>query len=277
MLREQTMRSDARRLFITLRGWDLDRQTIGILAEIAALMRADLEAVLLQEDAFPLAREFQPATNEWKLIDPERLRAEIVAIGRRAERLVEEAARTTGIVGRFAIAKGSPAALLAERVGRHDIIAIAEPGVPHVGSIISEPDMIPYGAAATLLLPRRTVRRKGAVAALVLGPSDPALALAAEIAFVSGSALILLIAADGERRRHIVEHALAGGLPRARLKIMELSRLDTQAVLAALEHAGERVIVLSRGIGESADVIPADIKSMRRVPLLLVEPENVQP
>lgn len=269
------MTIDARRLFITLQTWDLDRQMIGISAEIAALMRADLAAVLLQEDAFPLAREFQPSINEWKAIDPERIRAEILAIGRRAERLVAEAARATGIVGRFEIARGNLAALLAERVGQRDIVAVAEPGVPHGGSILSEPDAIHHGAAATLLLPRRTARRKGAVAALVHGPADAALAMAAEIAFFSGSVLILLIAADGERRQHIAEHAVAAGVPRERVRIIELPRLDTQAVLAALEHAGERVIVLSRGGGDSAhDVIPADIKSARRIPLLLVESES---
>jgi hypothetical protein len=271
------MTTDARRLFITLRGWDLDRQTIGMSAEIAALMRADLEALLMQEDEFPLAREFQPSINEWKLIDPERIRAEVLAIGRRAARLVEEAARATGIVGRFEIAKGNPAARLAERVGERDIVAVIEPSVPHGGSFMSEPETILYRAAATLLLPRRTARRKGAVAALVHGPSDPALALAAEIAFVSGNPLILLIAADGERRQPIAERAVAAGLPRARIRIMELPCLDTQAVLAALEYAGERVIVLSRRVGEAAgDVIPADIKSARRVPLLLVEPESAQ-
>jgi hypothetical protein len=269
------MRTEARRLFITLRGWDLDRQAIGMSAEIAALMRADLEAVLMQEDAFPLAREFQPSINEWKTIDPERLRTEILAIGRRAERLVEEAARATGIVGRFEIARGNPAVLLAERVGQRDIITVAEPSLPHGGSIMSEPDHVPHRAGATLLLPRRMARRKGAVAAIVHGPSDSALALAAEIAFVSGNALILLVAGDGERHQHITERAVAAGLRRERIRIVELPRLDTQAVLAALEHAGERVIVLSRHAGDLADdVIPADIKSARRIPLLLVESES---
>ena len=94
---------------------------------------------------------------------------------------------------------------------------------------------------------------------------------------VSGNALTLLIAADGERRRPIVERAAAAGLPRARIRIVELPRLDTQAVLAALQYAGERVIVLSRQVGEPAgEVIPADIKSARRVPLLVVEPESSQ-
>ena len=271
------MRPDARRLFITLRGWDLDQQTIGMSAEIAALMRADLEAVLMQEDAFPLVREFQPSINEWKVIDPERIRAEVLAVGRRAARLVEEAARATGIVGRFEIAKGNPAALLAARVGQRDIVAVAEPSVPRGGSIISEPDAVPHRAAATLLLPRRMARRKGAVAALVHGHSNSALALAAELAFVSGSTLILLIAADGERRQRIAERAVAAGLPPERIRVMELPRLDTQTVLAALEHAGERVIVLSRRVDDPArDVIPADIKSARRIPLLLVEPESSQ-
>lgn len=270
------MRTEARRLFITLRGWDLDRQTIGALAEIAALMRADLEAVLAHEEEFPLAREFQPVINEWKPIDPERIRAEMMAIGRRAQRLIEEAARTTRIVGRFEIAKGSPAALLAERVGERDIVAVIEPSVSHGGAFLSESAMIVSRGAATLLLPRRTARRRGrAVAALVHGPSDPALALAAEIAFVSGNALILLIGADGERRRQIVEQAVAAGVPPQRIRIMELSHIDTQAVLAALEYAGERVIVLSRRVGEHArEVVPADIKSARRVPLLIVEQEG---
>ena len=269
------MRTETRRLFVTLRGWDLDRQTIGMSAEIAALMRADLEAVLMQEDAFPLAREFQPSINEWKIIDRERLRAEILAIGRRAERLVEEAARARGIVGRFEIARGNPAVLLAKRVGQRDIVTVAEPSLPHGGSIMSEPDHVPQRAAATLLLPRRMARRKGAVAALVHGPADSALALAAEIAFLSGNSLILLVAGDGERHRRITERAVAAGLPRERIRIVELQRLDTQAVLAALEHAGERVIVLSRHVGDRAgDVIPADIKSARRIPLLLVESES---
>jgi hypothetical protein len=230
---------------------------VRLATEFARLLRLDLYGLFVEEEslrglaALPFAREFQPLGGGWRPLDIDQLSRDLEMAAKNAEKAFAAAARTLQTGCRFEVVRGSMAETIAAISGAGDIVLITEPEgaadrmTAQFRSIL---DVAMRSAAAVLLVPCRIARQSGVVVAIATEPGDPSIEVAKAVASAANAELV------------VVETFKTAGRPPATLS----------EIGAALGNVIERLIVVSR-----TDESPlAAIAALRRVPILIVEPER---
>ncbi len=237
---------------------------VQLAAEFARLLRLDVHGLFAEEEslrglaALPFAREFHPLGGGWRPLDIEQLSRDLDIAKRNAEKAFAETAKTLETACRFEVVRGSMAETLASISRASDIVLITEPETEAeriTAQFRSVVDAAMRSLAAVLLVPSRVARRSGVIVAVAAGPGDPSIEVAKALAGAANTDLV------------VVEPFKSGGEgPRA-----EARRTPTiWQVGSALEKIRERLIVMTR----SEESPPSIIASLRRVPILILEPER---
>jgi hypothetical protein len=225
-----------------------------LAADIASLLNLDLFGFFVEEEslrgiaALPFVREFQILGGGWRPLDVDRLSRDLETSAKRAERAFMEAAKKLRTTCQFETMRGSLTQTIVSISRASDIVLVVEPesaaerATPHFHAIL---DAAFRSAAAVLLVPGRIARYSGAIVAIASGPDDPSVEVAKAIA----------AAADED------------------LVVIETSKSATPIasnIATALQYANERLVVMTRQDDNTA----LAVASMRKVPILIVEPER---
>jgi hypothetical protein len=128
-------------------------------------------------------------------------------------------------------------------------------------------------AAAVMLAPPHIARTKGPVVAIAASAGDPCVRAAAAIALAAKEELVI-IDTDGRNTDDPEIRKLADtGLIVSRIAAARVGLTDPAAPPLTFRQIQERLIVMTRGA--SADGAALAIATARRVPVLVVEPEEM--
>lgn len=262
----------------------IDARTLRVVAELASHLDLDLyglfteDAAILDLAKLSFARELRLPAHEWQPMEPDRLAAELRHAAADAQRLLRDVADALGVPNAFEVRRGDPAATIAAVASRRDVLALMEPAGMHAGLSPALSRMLAaaqYTAASLLLLPQTVIPRAGPVAALVIGPDDASLPIAARAAISTGEALLLLLPASmSETAGAVASRAVALGVPRRRVLIRMLDQARPEDLLHALAHERERLLVLARASLAGDVTAAARVAAQRRIPVLLVGPDS---
>ncbi len=305
-------RATYHRVLLDLCNAAADRGGIRIAAELARLLDLDLTGVFIEDAAllglagYSFARELRLPGHQWHALDPGRIAEELRAASDAARRRLDAQCAPLGIRGLFEVVRGDPGASVAALSGTSDIVVLVEPATPSERLARAFPrswQSALRSAASVLLVPPRIARYRGPVAAVVTRADNPALATAAAIAVAAGEHLLLLLPPGEDWKASAVAGARAAGLPVGRIQTGRLQAgrthvggnhaggnhavgnhaggnhagrlgaLTAEAVLHALGMAQERLLVLTRDAGGLPETAPSALATVRRVPVLLVEPD----
>jgi len=187
-----------------------------------------------------------------------------------------------GIAQMLEVQRGEAETCLAGLCGAGDIIVLVEDAAdrprPHPGARLRAAAL--RSAALVLLLPAALTSPMAApVAAVLAGPDDPSLAVAAGIAVDSGAALLVVLQAGDAAA--VARHAARLGLSAARLGIRPAAGRTLAAIGTALGTTRERLLVLDHVAWGDApgdgDGLPAALSRARGVPVLMIETRASRP
>ncbi len=269
--------ADDGRLLLGLWHATMDASAMQAAAELARLLSLDLYALFVEDEALltmaalPFAREIRLATGTWSKLSTEDIEAQMHVAALRAQRLVDEAARATGIASAFEIVRGDPATSIATVCRESDILVVAAHaarGIPNAGPTLPR-EAAEASARTILLLPERPARRHGGIVAIPADASDPALDTAIALAEATGEDLIVLLAAGAgpDAARDTAARARGGGLAAQRITTRAVRGKAADDWLDAMAGLRERLIVIGGG-SPLADAAPR-LAAARRVPVLL--------
>ena len=282
-----------RRLILELGQGAADAGILRIAAEFARLLDAALHGVFVEDETllalaeWPFARELRLATRQWQPFDPATLAAELRQAAAAADRRLAETVAQLAVPSRFEVVRGDPAACLIAFCRADDILVLALPRAPEGGSASGFPTAgfglpgagprwraIARGApCAVLVVPDASPRRHGPVAAVLADATDPGLDPAARIAAAGMDKLRILLADPAAAAEEVCARAAALGVPRSRIEVRTVPPRPAGVAaaddpLAALGGAGERLIVLGRGMAGDVEAA-ARIAARCGVPVLL--------
>jgi hypothetical protein len=249
-----------RRLVLELGHGAVDPEVMRQAAMFAHLMDAELHALFVEDEtllhasALPFTREISSLSCQWRPLEPARLEAELRADAEWARERLAEVARAIGIRRSFEVRRGNLSVHVGDTCVATDIVVISASG--GAGTTRGDrrlSDTAQRTAASMLFLPAQSVRRQGAVVAVIATAEDPALEVARRIAVQEREQLLVLAPFDGGIEGNEPVRALAGR--------------SVPDVLAALADARERLIVLTR-IGTGAG---AELAAARGVPVFMLE------
>lgn len=270
-----------KRLVLGLQPGAHDR-TMHLAVELADLLHLDLLGLFLEDSSLrdlagiPFSREFRPLGGGWHVIDLDRLLRDFELAGRSIERKFMGAAKRLRTGYQFEVARGSLAKTFASLSRRGDIVMIVEPRSPAERATQQFAWLLEAAfrsAAAVMLVPPQIVRARGAVVAIATSPDDPSIHAAAAIASAAKEELVI-IAADGHGADvRIRKLAADTGLSIEHVAVAGLKLSDPAACALAFRQIQERLIVMTRSA--FADQAASEIAAARRVPVLVVEPEQV--
>jgi hypothetical protein len=242
--------------------------------DLAALLQAELRGLFLRGDelaglaAMPFAREFRPLEGGWHAIEREELSQALDVAARSAERSFSNAVRGRNLPCGFEVVQGSIASAIASISRAGDILVIPEPASSPERVTLQFKSLIEAAlnsAAAVMVVPERVVRESGPVVALAGEPHDASIEAASVIASLSKEQFSIV---DMLQPAALLRGGAEGGIRGApRRPARGLSYSEVEAALRSLQ---ERLLVLSRGVFDSSTT--AAIASIRRVPVLIVEP-----
>ena len=270
-----------RRLVLGLQPGAHDR-TMRLAVELADLLHLDLLGLFLEDTSLldlagiPFSREFRPLGGGWHTIDLDRLLHDFELAARSIERKFLDAAKHLPTASQFEVARGSLAKTFAS-VSRRDIVMIVEPRNPAERATQQFAWLLEAAfrsAAAVMLVPPQIARTTGPVVAIAASAGDPCIRAAVAIALAAREELVIIdtdggIADDPDLRKLAadtglaIKHAAAAGL----------NLTDPAACALAFRQIQERLIVMSRVA--FANQPASEIAAARRVPVLVVEPEEV--
>lgn len=237
-----------------------------LAAEFARLLRLDVHGLFVEEEslrglaALPFAREFHPLGG-WRPLDMERLSRDLDIAKRHAEKVFAEAAKDLQTACRFEVVRGSIAETLTSMSSSGDIVLITEPETEAervTAQFRSAVDAAMRSLAAVLLVPSRIARHSGAVVAVAAKPGDPSVGVGKTLAAAANTDLIVVEPFKSGSQR-------SGAEPDKASAIWQVG--------SALESVRERLIVMTR----SEERPPSMIASLRRVPILILEPARETP
>lgn len=237
---------------------------VQLAAELARLLRLDVHGLFVEDEslrglaALPFAREFHPLGGGWRRLDVEQLSRDLEIAKRHAEKVFTEAAKTLQTACRFEVARGSMAETLAAISSAGDIVLITEPETEAeriTAQFRSALDAAMRSLAAVLLVPARIARHSGAIVAVAAKPGDPSVGVGQALASAANTDLIVVEPFKSRAER----------LPGEADKASTIWQVGS-----ALERVRERLIVMTR----SEERPPSMIASLRRVPILILEPER---
>lgn len=231
-----------------------------LAAEMAGLLQLDLHGLFVEEEglldlaSLPFARELKLLGGGWNPLDASGLSRDLELAAKSAARAFAVAAKGLRTTCRFEIIRGSMARTIESMSGASDIVLLAEPGSPAEDpQFLANLDAAFHSAAAVLLVPDRIARHAGPIVAVAQRSDDPSIAIARAVASAAKEDLIVTEALKTDD-----EHAAAGGALRA------------SVINSALRQVQERLVVMNRAEKST----PSLIASMRRVPVLIVEPKR---
>jgi hypothetical protein len=267
-----------KRLVLGLQPGAHDR-TMRLAVELADLLHLDLlglffeDTSLLDLAGIPFSREFRPLGGGWHTINLEQLLHEFELAARSIERKFMGAAKRLPSGYQFEIARGSPAKTFASVSRRDDIVMIIEPQSPAERATQQFAWLLEAAfrsTAAVMLVPPHIARTKGPVVAIAASAGDPCVRAAAAIALAAKEELVI-IGTDGRNTDDpdIRELAAGTGLSIKHVAAVSLKLSDA----LAFRQIQERLIVMTRSA--FADQAASEIAAARRVPVLVVEPEQV--
>jgi hypothetical protein len=220
--------------------------------DIATLLGIELRGLFVKDDefdrlaAFPFIREFRTLEGGWRDIHHSEMASAADVAARNAERSFQEAVKILKQPCEFEVIQGRTTAEAIASLSRSgDILIVNEPSHPAEQVTWKFQSMVKaaLGSPASILwIPTGDIREEGPIVAVATAPGDPCIEIAAQIA-----------ARMNERLSIVAPHMAAG----------ELDEL--------WGPRQERLIVLSRGVFDSSI---SRISSIRRVPVLLVEPRQ---
>lgn len=245
--------------------------------DFASLLGIELRGVFFKEAelgslaAFPFVREFRLLEGGWRNIQSTEMADAIDVAARSAERSFRAAAKTLPLSSEFEIVQGRSIAETVASVSRAgDILVVAEPENP--GERVSLQFQTTLAAAigspaSVMFVPAEIVRNTGPVIAIVNAPDDPCLEVAARIATLAKERLSVI---DGTKVAAglCVPGAASVGIATREQAVPLFRVADT------LEPLRERLVVLTRSNFDNS--LAGMISSVRRVPVLLVEPKSDQ-
>ena len=243
-----------RRLLLDLHETMADERTLRIAAELARLLRLDLQALFVEDPALlalgrlPHTRELRLPGHGWENLDAERIAAEIEQAAVRARRLLEEASAATGVSCVFEIRRGDPATVMAACCEPTDIVVVAEPRRAServTGSFARRRQAAYRSASAVLLIPPGKTRAHGKVVAVAPAMPDASVATAARIALHADENLLLVVPAGAAAAA--IDAAHAAGLARARIATRKLAGRTQAAIAHTLTGLDARLLVITRG------------------------------
>jgi hypothetical protein len=244
-------------------------------AEMARLLQLDLFGLFVEEEslrglaALPFVREFRPLGGGWRPLDIDQLSRDLEIAAKNAERAFTEAAKTLQTRCQFEIVRGSMVDTIASILRANDIVLIVEPtnvaerATPYFLALL---DAAFRSAAAVLLVPRQISRLTGAIVAIVRGPDDASIQSASAIATAAKENLIVIETSTDKSR--IIENDLPAGTRIIRVSAVQGWQVNGPTIASALRHVRERLVVMTR----NDNSVPLDIASLRRVPVLIIEP-----
>jgi hypothetical protein len=268
-----------KRLVLGLQPGAHDR-TMHLAVELADLLHLDLLGLFLEDSSLrdlagiPFSREFRPLGGGWHAIDLERLSHDFELAARGLERKFMGAAKHLPTGYQFEVARGSLDNTFASVSRRDDIVMIVESQNPAERATRQFAWLLEAAfrsAAAVLLVPPHIARTKGPVVAIAASAGDPCVRVAAAIALAAKEELVI-IGRDTDDTE-IGKLAAYTGLSIKHVAAASLKLSDPAAYTLAFRQIQERLIVMtSSGF---ADQSASEIAAARRVPVLVVEPEQV--
>jgi hypothetical protein len=253
-----------------------DAASIEAAAELARLLRLGLHGLFVEDEALltmaalPFAREIRLATHTWRELSADAVETEMRHAAEEAQRLLDAAARATGIASAFEVVRGDPAACIAAACRAGDILAVTDPGAAglaaHGGLRLREDA---GEAASILLLPARPAARRGSIVAIAQDAADPALAAAGALAAATGEDLVLLLAQGTapDAARAMAASVQEAGRTHRRVATRIVHGSGSENVLEAMAGLRERLIVIARAAPLAA--AGARLAAVRGVPVLL--------
>jgi hypothetical protein len=271
-----------RRLVLGLQPGAHDR-AMRLAVELADLLHLDLLGLFLEDTSLldlagiPFSREFRPLGGGWHTIDLDRLLHDFELAARSIERKFMGAAKRLPTGYQFEVARGSLARTFASVSRRDDIVMIVEPQSPAERATQQFSWLLEAAfksAAAVMLVPPHIARSKGPVVAIAASAGDPSVRAAAAIA-LAGKEELVIVDTDGRDADDpdIRKLAVDTGLSIKHIAAGGLKLTDPTACALAFRQIQERLIVMTRG--GFADQAASAIAAARRVPVLVVEPEEV--
>ena len=271
-----------RRLVLGLQPGAHDR-TMRLAVELADLLHLDLLGLFLEDTSLlalagiPFSREFRPLGGGWHAIDLDWLLHDFELAARSIERKFMGAAKRLPTGYQFEVARGSLARTFASVSRRDDIVMIVEPQSPAERATQQFSWLLEAAfksAAAVMLVPPHIARSKGPVVAIAASAGDPSVRAAAAIA-LAGKEELVIVDTDGRDADDpdIRKLAVDTGLSIKHIAAGGLKLTDPTACALAFRQIQERLIVMTRG--GFADQAASAIAAARRVPVLVVEPEEV--
>jgi hypothetical protein len=263
----------------------VDRASIDLAAELAALLGLDMLGLYLQEPhlarlaELPFAREFDLPARTWRPIDVERYAREYEASAFAARQLFVATAATRGVTCEFEIASAGAAQAIHSFSHSSDIVVVAEP----MGAADRVVGLYPEFAAsairsegAVLMLPPRVARKHGAIVAIARTSGDPSIDVARSIAAAANERLIVLVSDKSQAGQAGAAAGETGPGQFEKISLPASAFASVQALSAILDQLGERMIVLTRGtLGAGDETILKDLGALRRIPVLILEPKAV--
>ncbi len=268
-----------RRLVLALGHGDAPPSMMRNAAELARLLGLDLHCMLIEDESLfgltglPFVRELRLPTHEWSAIRPGRLEDEYAQMARDLRRTLAQ----LGVAHALEVLRGDPATFIGTLCAASDIIVLADAGGARRPRLLPADRLTEAArrsAASVLLLPAAATSRSAPVAAVLAGPADRSLEVAARIATSTGAALLVVLAAAPEAADQAVRDAAAAlGVPARRLEIRRAPSRDLSDLLAALGRTHERLIVLDHAAWPMAgDGIADKLAPARGAPVLVIEP-----
>ncbi|MDE2335184.1 MAG: hypothetical protein KGK10_11670 [Rhodospirillales bacterium] len=276
--------ADDGRVVVGLWHASLDAAAMQQAAEVARLLSADLYGLFIEDEALlamaalPFAREIHYATRTWRALRPDAVESEMREAAREAQRLLDHAARATGIASAFEVMRGDPAACITAACRAGDILVLAEQaegGVRAAQDAWRLREAAAQAACSILLLPERPAHRHGAIAAVLGHGDDSVFATACALAAATGEDLALLLEDETgpQAAAALVARARAEGLEHQRITARPLGGAAPGAVPEALAALPARLLVLARS-WHLADTASREAAARGLPVLLLGEPPS---
>jgi hypothetical protein len=257
-----------------------DFAAVGVTAKLAELLRIDLCATFVEDEALtnlaalPFVRELRPLGGGWRPIEVKQLAREFARAAEAARHCFHEAVRTCRIEAKFDLARGEVAEIIASVAQSDDIIVIIEPGNPAervTQQFIRLRNAALKSDAAVLFIPNRVARTAGPVVAFAMNSDDPSIRSALTIAAAAKERMI----AVGPLGRDA--HVAIAGLARTAGVGVEPGAFVQEPIAApglatSLSLLNARLLVMSRDGLEAT--LPAALASLRGIPVLVVEPDK---
>lgn len=256
------------------------RQGLRQAVDLANLLQAELRGLFVKDEelcglaALPFAREFRRLEGGWRSIDNNELLNALDIAARSAERSFREAVKASSQSCGFEIIQGrSFASAIASASRPGDILVVPEAASPlesataQFQSIVKEAFGSP---ASVLLVPAAVARETGAIVALAGTPEDPCIEVASRIA------------ASAKEPLSVIDWSKVTAKARSALKHEEQAEVSTapaqrplsSAIMEALAPLRERLLILSRSSFD--DSVAGTISTVRRIPVLVIEPKSGQ-